>query len=73
MGIDEGELSQVRREEYEARRQALDALIEDDVLAREAAARQRTKEMLIDTEVAARVPAPTAAEVDSFYQVNRGY
>ncbi len=65
-------LAQVRRQEYEARRQALDALIEDEVLAREAAARQRTKELLIDTEVATKIPAATTAEVDSFYLANRG-
>ena len=64
-------LMKVRQQEYEARQQALDAMINEELYEREAKAKGIAKEKLLETEVAAKVPDPTPAEVDAYYEQNK--
>jgi|SoiMethySBSTD1v2_1073268.scaffolds.fasta_scaffold03480_14 protein-disulfide isomerase len=64
-------LMKVRQQEYEVRQQALDGMINDELLEREAKAKGVTKEKLIETEVAAKAPQPSQAEVDAYYEANK--
>jgi len=66
-----GALVKVRQDEYEARRQTLEALINDEVMAKEAAATKKTKEELAKAEIADKVPDPPQADVDAFYEQNK--
>jgi protein-disulfide isomerase len=64
-------LMKVRQQEYEVRQQALDALINDDLLDREAKTKGVTKEKLVETEVTAKAPDATQAEIDAYYEQNK--
>jgi protein-disulfide isomerase len=64
-------LMKVRQQEFEVRQQALDQMIQDELFEREAKAKGVTKDKLIETEVAAKAPAPTQAEVDAYYEANK--
>jgi len=64
-------LMKVRQQEYEVRQQALDAMINDDLLDREAKAKGITKEKLIETEIASKAPDATPAEIDAYYEQNK--
>ena len=66
-----GALVKVRQEEYEARKQVLDGMVNDEIIAKEAAARKVSKEDLIKTEVTDKVPDPPQADVDSYYEQNK--
>jgi protein-disulfide isomerase len=66
-----GALSKVRQEEYEARKQALDTMVNDEVVAKEAAAKKVSKDDLIKTEVTDKAGDPPQAEVDAFYDQNK--
>jgi protein-disulfide isomerase len=66
------QLMRVRQEQYEARAQALDAILDQEVLQREADAKHVAIDRLIETEVAAKQTAPTPAEIDTFFVQNRG-
>jgi protein-disulfide isomerase len=61
-------LASLRQKEYEARRGALDAIVSEKLLAHEAAARGMTVQALVEQEVTKKVPSPTDAEVEAFYQ-----
>ncbi|HWP85101.1 MAG TPA: thioredoxin domain-containing protein [Terriglobia bacterium] len=61
------ELQQLRNQEYEIRRQALDELIEEKLLEAEARLRGVTPEELLQREVTSKVPEITDAEVEAFY------
>jgi protein-disulfide isomerase len=50
---------------------ALDSIIEDKVLAAEAAELKMTKEQLLDAEVESNIPTPSPADVDAFYEANK--
>ena len=56
---------------YELKRQKLDALITERLLAREAAKRRLSVQALLDAEVTAKAGTVTDEEVDSFYQANK--
>lgn len=60
-------LAGIRQQEYDARREALDAMVSETLLAKEATARGLTKEALVKAEVDGKVPQPTKAEVDLTY------
>ena len=66
------QLARVRQEQYEVRAQALDAILDQEVLQREADASHVAIERLLETEVASKQPAPTPAEIDTFFVHNRG-
>ena len=67
-----GALSKVRQEEYDARRQVLDTLVNDEVLGKEAAAKNVKKDDLLKTEVVDKVADVPQADVDSFYESRKG-
>lgn len=60
----------LRRDTYESRRRALDALLADRLLTAEAGRRGVTREELVDLEAAKRVRAVTDADVASFLAAN---
>jgi len=66
-----GKLSRLRDDEYQARRQALDEMIVERLVQKEAAARGVSTDALLHTEIEAKVPAPTAAEVKTLYEQNK--
>lgn len=65
------QLMKVRQQEFEVRQQALDAMINDELFEREAKAKGVTKDKLIETEIAAKAPAPAQAEIDAYYEANK--
>ena len=65
-----GALERIRHDEYEARRQALEELIFDRALEKEAASRGLSKEAYLK-EMADKVPAPSEKEVLAVYESNR--
>jgi protein-disulfide isomerase len=64
-------LMKVRQQEYDVRQQALDAMINDDLLDREAKAKGVTKDKLIETEITSKAPDATQAEIDAYYEQNK--
>jgi hypothetical protein len=56
---------------YDARKAALDTLVSDYLLETEAASRGITPEALVDQEVNRKVEAPTAEQIQSFYDQNQ--
>jgi protein-disulfide isomerase len=67
-----GALTRVRQEEYDARRQALEAMVNNEVLTKEAAAKKVKKEDLLKTDVTDKVTDPPQADVDGFYEQHKG-
>jgi len=63
-------LSKVREEEYQARRAALEELLDERVLDREAKTRGITRDALLQKEVDAKVPPPDPKDVEHIYQQN---
>jgi protein-disulfide isomerase len=66
-----GTLARIRQEEYEARAQALDAMLDEAVLAREAEARHVDVAQLTEAEVARRVTEPDTAAVRAYHARHR--
>ena len=66
-----GKLQRLRDEEYQARHQALEEIIAERLVEKEAASRGLTTEALLKAEVDAKVPLPTPAEVKGIYEQNR--
>lgn len=64
-------LSQLRAQEYQLKRQALDELIARRLVEKEAAARGISADELMRTEIEAKVPAITEAEQRAFYEQNK--
>lgn len=64
-------LQGLRHEEYEIRRQALDELIAERLIAKEAKARGISPEDLVKDEVDRQVSVPAAADVEAIYERNR--
>ncbi len=61
------QLSKVRQQEYDIRQLVLDALMEEQLLDREAKAREVSRDELLQTEVASKVTEPTQAEIDAYF------
>jgi predicted DsbA family dithiol-disulfide isomerase len=59
------------RDRLEVMWKALNAIIEDKLIAIEAARDQVAKEQLIDIEINSNVPTPSPEEVEAFYQANK--
>ncbi len=66
------QLLRLRQEQYELRAQALDAMLDQQVVEREARAQKLTPEQLIEQRVNAKIVPATPAEIDTFYIHNRG-
>jgi len=57
---------------YQARKQALDAFITDQLISDEAKKRGISREQLVQQEVDAKIPEPSATEVEQLYNANKG-
>jgi protein-disulfide isomerase len=66
-----GDLARLRQMDYEARRQALDALIAEELLKKEAARRKLGVDALLEAEVAAKSAPVTPEQVDAQYNAVR--
>ena len=60
-------LLQLRSQEYQIKSQALDDLIRKKIIEAEAKKRGLTVDKLYETEVDAKIPAPSDAEVEGYY------
>jgi len=61
----------IRQQEYETLRRALDEMITDRLIEKEAAARKVTKEALLKAEVEDAVPPPDAEKLDALYEQHK--
>jgi protein-disulfide isomerase len=66
-----GRLARVRQEEYEIRRQALDELIADRLIAAEAAKRRVSTQALVASEVDAKAAPLLASDIEQIYEQNK--
>ena len=66
-----GRLARLRQEEYEIRRQALEELIAERLVAAEASKRKLAPEELLRQEVDAKTAALPAAQVEAIYEQNQ--
>lgn len=66
-----GRLGRVRQEEYEIRRQALDELVAERLVAAEAARRGVSVDELLRREVDAKAGSLTPAEIEQIYEQNK--
>lgn len=64
-------LMKIRTEEYNLRRNVLETLIEERLLAAEAARRKVTVDQLVTTEVDGRVATPAAEQIQLFYESSK--
>jgi protein-disulfide isomerase len=62
-----GQSLQLRKQEYELKRKALDQMIEDRLLAMEAKRRGMSVAKLLEVEVDAKEKEPTEAELEAFF------
>jgi protein-disulfide isomerase len=67
-----GRLQQLEEQVYELKRQKLEEMIDERLLAREAAARSLSVQALLEREANARAGAVTDEEIQRFYDANRG-
>lgn len=61
-------LARIRQEEYDIRKEGLDALIGDTLIDAEAKQRGLTREALLTAEVDDKVQKPSASEIDRVYE-----
>lgn len=64
-------LLKIRTEEYNLRRGVLETIIEDRLLAAEAARRQVTVDQLVSSEIEAKVEEPSPSQIEPFYEATR--
>jgi protein-disulfide isomerase len=64
----EGRLSRLRQQEYEVKKEVLDQLIGEALMAKEAKARGIAVDELVKKEVQEKVPPPTKEAVDTVYE-----
>jgi protein-disulfide isomerase len=65
------QLSKLEEQSYDLKRQQVEALITERLLAREAAKRGLTVPALLDAEVTTKVALVTEQEIETFYQDNK--
>lgn len=65
------QLSKLEEQIYNMKRQRLEALINEKLLAREAAKRKISVPALLDAEVTSKVGLVTEQEIENFYQANK--
>jgi protein-disulfide isomerase len=64
-------LSKLQEQIYSMKRQALDALVSERLLANEAARRKITVTALLDAEVTSKVGLVTEGEIEKYYEANK--
>ncbi len=57
--------------EYDQKKQALDELINDQLLEKEAATKGVSRDKLLETEVTSKVGDPASSEIDAWYEQNK--
>jgi protein-disulfide isomerase len=67
LSLIEGPMQNLRRQEHELKRNALEAVIQQKLLAAEAAGQGISPEQLLEREADAKVSTPTDAEIEEFY------
>lgn len=65
------QLTKLKEQIYNLKRQRVDALIDEKVLAKEAAKRRVSVPALLDAEVTSKVGLVTEQEIEKFYQENK--
>jgi len=70
--FDRGQITRMNNQIYLTRKQTLDAYLTEQVLMQEAKKRGITREQLIAQEITSKVPTPTDAEVEKWYNENKG-
>ena len=65
------QMAQINNQIYRTKKQAIDALIADQLLNQEAKKRGITREQLLQQEVEAKVEPVSDAEVEQFYNANK--
>src|SRR5215475_13444202 len=64
-------LIEIDNQRYEALSEGLDEMISEQLMEKEAKARNVTSEQLVATEIIAKVPQPTDAEIQKVYDENK--
>ncbi len=64
----QGQLLQIRNEEYEAKRQGLENLINRKLVEAEAVKKGVAPQQLLDQEVNSKVPEPADSDIEAFYE-----
>ncbi|MGH9777650.1 MAG: thioredoxin domain-containing protein [Candidatus Acidiferrales bacterium] len=67
----EGPMQNLRRQEHELKSKALETLVQQRLLAVEAAKQGISPEQLLEREADAKVSAPTDAEIEALYQAQK--
>lgn len=70
--FDRGQITRMNNQIYLTRKQTLDAYLTEQLLTQEATKRGITREQLVTQEVTSKVPNPTDAEVEKWYNENKG-
>ncbi len=66
-----GKLLELEQQIYQTRRDALDQILSEHLIEREAKARGMSKESFLRSELDNKVPPPTDAEINSVYEANK--
>jgi hypothetical protein len=70
--FDRGQITRMNNQIYLTRKQTLDAYLTEQLLTQEATKRGITREQLVTQEITSKVPNPTDAEVEKWYNENKG-
>lgn len=65
-------LMQIRQQEYQIRKAAIDQLVIEKLVEKEASSRGIADADLLKAEVEDKIVAPTTADIDAFYESNKG-
>jgi hypothetical protein len=67
-----GQITRMNNQIYLTRKQTLDAYLTEQLLTQEAQKRSLTREQLMTQEITSKVSTPTDAEVEKWYNENKG-
>jgi hypothetical protein len=70
--FDRGQITRMNNQIYLTRKQTLDAYLTEQLLTQEAKKRGITREQLVTQEITGKVATPTDAEVEKWYNENKG-
>ena len=70
--FDRGQITRMNNQIYLTRKQTLDAYLTEQLITQEAKKRSITREQLVTQEITGKVATPTDAEVEKWYNENKG-
>ena len=70
--FDRGQITRMNNQIYLTRKQTLDAYLTEQLLTQEAKKRSITREQLVTQEITGKIATPTDAEVEKWYNENKG-